>query len=1143
MGVMVPPDGPSNAKIMIVGEAPGVEEVARLRPFIGNSGIELERMLGEAKITRNECWLTNVSKERPPDNDIKHFFGKSKKAGIEAGMPMVRGKWVTKQLVEGIELLKKEIQLVKPNIIIAFGNTSMWALTGEGGEKVGPPTGIKKHRGSMYYENLSGLNCKVIPTYHPAFVLRTWAVRGTTVQDLRRAARFRNGDPYPVPKWNFIIRPSFNTVVETLNKVINLAETSNRPLRISFDIETRLGHIDCAGLSWNLLDAICIPFLYPKSLKTYWSDEEESYIIYLLYKLLTNKQVEVIGQNILYDSQYTWRHWHFVPRVIQDTMISQHSLFSDLPKALAFQASMYASYYYYWKEEGKQGSKDTGEEAHWTYNCRDCVYTDEVGQVELQTINHLSNRPAAPWAQLPEVHNFQQKLFWPVLQAMQVGVKIDKAKRSELILEVQEHMAHREAFLIDVLGHPLNPRSNPQMSKLFYGDLALPKQMTRAKKGVPARATLNDDALQKLVLIEPLVKPLINCIADIRTLGIFLSTFLMAPLDIDGRMRTAYNIGGSESGKSAPKTYRLSSSKNAFGSGANLQNIPSEKSKSLGKAAARGNVAMLGDPYQFPNIRSMFVPDPGYTFFDGDLDRADLQVVVYEADDEMLKAALKLGADIHLMNSFVLESKEPPPLEELVETHPKYRDHRGPLKLVREFAKVFCHGCVDSKHEVLTKTGWISVVEINEKAEILICNIDGSNAKYESPESWWKGPVTGDMILFRGEAVNQCVTFDHRMPYSVTSGKYSVATAETLPKSARLPKSVIFNGSITHPAPQLLAAFQADGTIDAYGNIYFHFKKVRKIERLKLLLKDIDYRLYEKETTKFYIPRTQIEYLQLTKTMPIDCLNWTRVTAVLYLEEQVHWDGHESATAKWISSVDKQRAELCHTLSHMHGYGSQLHLEEKEGKQPLYKWSINNRTDWQLSSTRVLRHDGKGQTVYCPKTSTGFWITRRNGKISVTGNTNYGGGARTMAANTGRTVHAIDRAQKIWFGAHPGIKSWQDRVKAQATKYRFVENRFGYRWYIFDRVDSIIPEAIAWVPQSTVSVVINKIWMRIYEELPEAQVLMQVHDSLCGQMLTRDKTRLVEKIKEVSKIVIPYDDPLIIPFGVKTSEVSWGDCK
>ena len=225
------------------------------------------------------------------------------------------------------------------------------------------------------------------------------------------------------------------------------------------------------------------------------------------------------------------------------------------------------------------------------------------------------------------------------------------------------------------------------MHSLFYGDSAQKVIYTRPKKGEVAKPTLNDDALQQISRREPLLKPLINAISDIRTMGIFLSNFLTAPLDEDQRMRCAYNIGGSAGGKSAPKTYRLSSSENAFGSGTNLQVIPSEKSKSIGKAAARGSTAGLGDACSYPNIRSIFTPDPGYTLFDGDLDRADLQVVIAEAEDPMLKAAVAMGVDLHLMNAYVLQNKTVPDLSELVETHPKYPDWRRPMKLLREFAR------------------------------------------------------------------------------------------------------------------------------------------------------------------------------------------------------------------------------------------------------------------------------------------------------------------------------------------------------------------------------------------------------------------------------------------------------------------------
>ena len=156
--------------------------------------------------------------------------------------------------------------------------------------------------------------------------------------------------------------------------------------------------------------------------------------------------------------------------------------------------------------------------------------------------------------------------------------------------------------------------------------------------------------------------------------------------------------------------------------------------------------------------------------------------------------------------------------------------------------------------------------------------------------------------------------------------------------------------------------------------------------------------------------------------------------------------------------------------------------------------------------------------------------------------TDYVGQAKTVAAHTGRLVHEIDRAQKIYFGKYPGILRWHERVKDQITKYHFVENKFGYRWYIFDRLEGLLPEACAWIPQSTVGIVINRVWINFHRALPEVQTLLQVHDSLAGQFPTHRKEYLLPKMRECSRIHIPYDDPLIIPTGIKTSEISWGDC-
>ncbi|MGH7745307.1 MAG: DNA polymerase, partial [Candidatus Dormibacteria bacterium] len=219
----------------------------------------------------------------------------------------------------------------------------------------------------------------------------------------------------------------------------------------------------------------------------------------------------------------------------------------------------------------------------------------------------------------------QQKMFWPILEAMKRGVKIDTKRRAAFAEELMMEMEKREEFFIDILGHAFNPRSPTQMAKLFYEDLNQPVIHRRGKKGIPGGVTCDESALVKIAEREPILRPFIRRLTEYRSLGVFLSTFVMAPLDVDGRMRTSYNICGTE-------TFRLSSSKNAFESGANLQNIP--------KGGEEDDSDLV-----LPNVRKIFVPDTGWTIFDTDLSKADLRIVVWESGEMEMKAMLAEGRD------------------------------------------------------------------------------------------------------------------------------------------------------------------------------------------------------------------------------------------------------------------------------------------------------------------------------------------------------------------------------------------------------------------------------------------------------------------------------------------------------------------
>ena len=596
------PVGPCPAKIMIVGEFPGEQEIASGQPFVGFAGKELSAMLQEVGIHRNSCFITNVIRIKPPGGDPETLIAMKKK-DISGQHVMFREKFVLPCVRDGIELLKREIEMCRPNVILALGNIAMWALTGE--------WGVTSWRGSILQCDLPlGLDYapKVVPTYSPSSILRQWSWRQIAVQDLRRMKKEAATAVYSPPDYSLVIRPDYSTTLSVLHQLYT--QVTEGPKKLAVDIETRAGHIACIGLAWSKVEALCIPIMCVERPEGYWPPEQEAVITFALYQLLSHPNCQVIGQNFSYDAQYIFRHWHFLPNLHRDTMLAQHTLFSNLPKGLDFLSSMYCEFHRYWKDEGKEWDAKTGEDQLWEYNCKDAVITFEVDEAQQAAIDLM---------RLREVHDFQQRLFWPVLTTMLRGLRVDTSRRGEFAFNIQGEIAAREQWLMDVLGEPLNIKSSPQMKELFYGSLRQKPVLDR-KTGSPS---CNDEALRRIAEREPILQPLTRKIAELRSLGVFLSTFVNAPLDVDGRMRCSFNIGGTE-------TYRFSSSKNAFGSGLNLQNIP--------KGSDDGEL-------ELPNIRSLFIPDPGMTFFDIDLSSADLRIVVWEADEPEFKAMLKEGLD------------------------------------------------------------------------------------------------------------------------------------------------------------------------------------------------------------------------------------------------------------------------------------------------------------------------------------------------------------------------------------------------------------------------------------------------------------------------------------------------------------------
>ena len=160
-------EGPSEARMMFIGEGPGQEEDLQGRPFVGKAGELLDRMILAIGLKRSEVYIANIVKCRPPDNRTPTSAESQRCLGY----------------------LRRQIELIRPEVIVLLGKTPLQEL-------LGISTGITRMRGQWQrLEMLGGI--PVMPTFHPAYVLRqyTQEVRGAVWSDLKAAKEWLDTHP------------------------------------------------------------------------------------------------------------------------------------------------------------------------------------------------------------------------------------------------------------------------------------------------------------------------------------------------------------------------------------------------------------------------------------------------------------------------------------------------------------------------------------------------------------------------------------------------------------------------------------------------------------------------------------------------------------------------------------------------------------------------------------------------------------------------------------------------------------------------------------------------------------------------------------------------------------------------------------
>lgn len=396
--------GPANPRIVIVGDAWGESEERTRKPFAGQSGRELFRMLGEAMpdiepelhchildladkygdawVGERNAWLeaagislTNVFSFRLPGGKLDSLCVSKKEAGAYAGSfaPLQRGQYLREEYFCELDRLYTELEDWNPNLVLAMGNTATWAVLqatnigsirgaitqthfadvqawaggtssdGDRGPEAIPANAGLEAKARAEAQNQASARVqrarKVLPTYHPSGVLRSWAWRPIVVADLMKAARESWFPEIRRPKRRVLVSPTIDEMLAWEQKTYKRG-----CFDLGVDIETEAKQITMIGFARSPTEAMVVPFWdRTKPGYSYWPDHASERAAWNCVERLLKHDSRKIGQNFIYDLQYLTKFGFQPNNCTADTMLLHHSLFPEMQKGLAFLGSIYTN--------------------------------------------------------------------------------------------------------------------------------------------------------------------------------------------------------------------------------------------------------------------------------------------------------------------------------------------------------------------------------------------------------------------------------------------------------------------------------------------------------------------------------------------------------------------------------------------------------------------------------------------------------------------------------------------------------------------------------------------------------------------------------------------------------------------------------
>jgi uracil-DNA glycosylase len=556
---------------MLIGDGGSPSDSESNYALTGQSEILLNQLASGA-FSMKDTWRTLLIKERINANDFDAY-----------------SQLVTEEYKE---ILRNEIKEIQPNLIIPIGEASFRFLRPD-------LHSIRKFRGSVLSTSVDGRTYKILPVLGPnPYLNQAYELRWVTQIDLQKAPRYAQDDvPPPDETINCWIAKSASSLRAFLER------SYDEKGKLAFDIETYGGIPTCISFCFDGRESVCVPFM-DRNIDL----DNRVLMVQLVARILASK-IKKGNQNITYDWRILGRFNFRVENITFDTSLGSTVLIPEMERNLGFLTSIYTSLPYF-KNEGKEFDPRTvkGRDQFYLYNAKDSLAAWQIDEKQQVEVDEIGSR---------YVYDSSVKLI-PIYKKMEDrGLRVDDERRQVLLAK------YNTRFDIEVLKFRRltdpgwNPMSSVQMNKFVFDELGFKKDRFVKDTGEESLEYLmmNQEAKRSPILGKQTLQIIINC----RKLHKVIEHLNVIPYP-DGRWRATYNLGGAETGRTTSGKNKTEKLIVFNGKKCTLETL-GHSFQNIGKHGFR-----IDGEYYGKDIRSIYVPSPGYIYVECDLSQAEARV-------------------------------------------------------------------------------------------------------------------------------------------------------------------------------------------------------------------------------------------------------------------------------------------------------------------------------------------------------------------------------------------------------------------------------------------------------------------------------------------------------------------------------------